>query len=126
MRCLVRNFIGELLEKEIDGSLDSLQKVVDGLIEFIYLPKLTEQGIAMIINEEGKLLELRPTIACMYKNEITDIISGEVLFVGIKYDSDELFDLTDEQIRFIENDFFDIKKRYFIPSPSAILDVIEL
>lgn len=42
--------------KEIDGSLKSMQKIVDGLIETVSLPQ--DDEFLLIVNEEGLLLEL--------------------------------------------------------------------
>lgn len=49
------------------GSLDMLQKIVGGLIEIIYIVPLLDslrsdfsKGKDLIINEEGKLLDLEP------------------------------------------------------------------
>ena len=40
--------------REIDGSLESMQRIVGGLIQPIYF----DDSIALICNDEGKLMDL--------------------------------------------------------------------
>ena len=61
-------------ERDIDGSLSSLQGIVEGYIEVIPL----SEDVAMVINEEGKLREM--TVNFAFRG---DLIVGPVVFVGI-------------------------------------------
>ena len=56
---------GELQEKEIENTLEELQKIVGGYIEFPFLSRVfNENKINIIINEEGKFIDgLKPEIA---------------------------------------------------------------
>jgi hypothetical protein len=56
--------------KEIPNTLDELQKIVGGRIEFIG----TKEGYNMFCNEEGKLMELEPNI---YIHGKLDFIAGQ-------------------------------------------------
>lgn len=58
---------GELKEREIENTLEELQKLVGGYIEVPYLGKIfRENGIDVIVNEEGKFVEgLRPEIVVL-------------------------------------------------------------
>lgn len=70
---------------EIDNSLESLQKIVGGLIEALYP---YEDAVALIVNEEGKLLGL-PLNRWMRDEEgvIYDVIAGTFLVVGLTEDN---------------------------------------
>ena len=56
---------GELKEKEINNTLEELQKIVGGYIEIPFISKVFRDNIIdVIINEEGKYIEgLEPSIA---------------------------------------------------------------
>lgn len=62
---------------EIGDDLKSMQQIVGGWIEE-YFPFETDQNIAIICNEEGKLNGLPPNraIRSEYTNEILDVIAG--------------------------------------------------
>ena len=59
--------------REIENSLKTLQDLVGGYIEPVRLPG----GICMIVNEEGKLLGLKPNFRLEH-----DLIVGTVVFVA--------------------------------------------
>ena len=60
--------------KEVENSLQSLQKLVGGYIETVSLP----HGVCMIVNEEGKLQGLQPNFRLDH-----DLIVGTAVFVGV-------------------------------------------
>ena len=79
---------------EIDGSLQGMQQVVGGYIQAIYP---FEDPVALICNEEGKLLELPFNRALRDEDgDIYDIVSGTVFLCGASPDSDRFEDLSDE------------------------------
>lgn len=77
---------GKLKEKEIENTLEELQKIVGGYIEIPYLSKrFNDNGIDVIINEEGKFIEgLKPEIAVIdgTTKQILDVINGSCVFVS--------------------------------------------
>ena len=77
--------------KDIDGSLESMQQVVDGYIEAIYP---FEEHVALVCNEEGKLLGLP-----MNRNlpEASDIICGTFFLCEAPPTEETFTSLTDEQ-----------------------------
>jgi hypothetical protein len=77
----------------IVNELSNLQSLVGGYIECI-----REEGFDIIINEEGKLLELEPNFA-LYGGR--DYVAGTAIFSGVDYNEGEFKSLTDEQIKFI-------------------------
>ena len=66
---------------EIDGSLESMQQIVDGYIEAIYP---FDDPVAIICNEEGKLNGL-PLNRALYNEdgEMFDIAHGNIIICGL-------------------------------------------
>ena len=77
--------------KEIEPGLKSLQKEVDGYIQAIYP---FEDEVAVVCNEEAKLIGIELNRALYYEGEIYDIVAGPFLVVGLT--EDDFGDLSDE------------------------------
>lgn len=94
---------GELQEREIENTLEELQKIVGGNIEFPFLGKVfAENEIDIIINEDGKYIDgLKPEIAVMTESgNIYDVIYGNCIFAS--HDSvGNTTALTDKQIEVV-------------------------
>ena len=77
---------GELKDKEIENSLENLQKIVGGYIEIPFLSETFDNnGIDVIINEEGKLIDgINPEIAIVDERDgrILDIVYGNCIFAS--------------------------------------------
>ena len=78
-------------ERELSGSLASLQELVGGLIQVIYP---FDDAVALLCNDEGKLLGLPMNRALP---ESGDIICGPFVVVGAPPGL-EFSDLTNEQM----------------------------
>ena len=76
----------------IDNDLRSFQDFVGGCIQVIPMGS----GIAMIVNEEGKLYGLPGNFFC---DETGDVIVGNVVFVGVN--SEDFCSLTIPQERLV-------------------------
>ena len=89
---------------EIDESLDSLQAEVGGMIEVLY-PFADE--VALICNEEGKLLGMPPNRSLRHpeSGSIYDIVCGPMLLCGAPLEKDSFGDLTPEQLDFYQNTY---------------------
>ena len=84
--------------KEIDGKLESMQKIVGGLIQAIY--PFEDETVALVCNEEGKLLGRPLNRALRDKNGmIYDIIASTFLICSAPPDSENFESLSDEQMR---------------------------
>jgi len=95
-------------EEFIKNSLEAKQKMVDGHIEYAYM--LDDPSVALICNEEGKMIGLP-----LNRDIGHDIIAGNFIIVGDN-DTGEDRSLTDEQIskykeRFNEKSITDTEKR---------------
>ena len=80
---------------EIEDTLEAMQSLVEGDIEE-YMP--FEDEVAIICNDEGKLLNLPPNRALRDCNgAIYDIVAGTFFLCAASADSDRFESLTDEQ-----------------------------
>ena len=85
MRVLVVEPGKRPMVREIETGLEPLQAAVGGLIEAVYP---FEEPVAIVCNEEGKLLELPLNRALLDENgSIYDIIAGTFLVVGLTEDN---------------------------------------
>ena len=83
--------------KEINDSLESMQKIVGGLIEAVYP---FDEPVALICNEEGKLLNLPLNRALRdSRGDVYDVIAGTFFLCAAPPDSDRFADLTDQQVK---------------------------
>ena len=83
--------------QDIDSDLKSMQKIVGGPIEAVYP---FDEPVALICNEEGKLLNL-PLNRALRDDEgnVYDIISGTFFVCAAPPDSDRFVGLTDQQVK---------------------------
>ena len=83
--------------QDIGSDLESMQKIVGGSIEAIYP---FEEPVALICNEEGKLLNLPLNRALRDDaGEVYDIISGTFFLCAAPTDSDHFAGLNDQQAK---------------------------
>ena len=83
--------------REIGDSLESMQRIVGGLIEAVYP---FDEPVALICNEEGKLLNLPLNRALRDDaGNVYDIISGTFFVCAAPPDSDHFAGLTDQQVK---------------------------
>lgn len=89
--------------RDIDGSLKSMQEIVGGLIQPIYL----DDSVALICNDEGKLMNLPANRRLRDKDrQIYDIVFGTFFLCGTPADSDHFTSLTPEQIEQYQKLFY--------------------
>ena len=83
--------------QDIGFDLESMQRIVGGFIQAMYP---FEEPVALICNEEGKLLGL-PLNRALRDDDGTvyDIISGSFFLCAAPPDSDRFADLTDQQVK---------------------------
>ena len=116
---------GMLEEKEIENTLEELQGIVGGYIEFPLLGGVFKKNIIdTIINEEGKYIEgLKPEIALIDNNtkKILDIVYGNCIFAS--HDSEgNTIGLNDKQIKVVKQElqmdvtltFQDVGKEFIV------------
>lgn len=87
--------------KVIPHTLDAMQNMVCGYIQAIYP---YEDSIAIVCNEEGKLLGMEPNRAIRNEDgDILDIISGTFFICGLS--EDDFCSLTGAQLAYYSNLF---------------------
>ena len=79
-------------ERDIPAALASLQEIAEGTIQAIYP---FEDSVALICNDEGKLMGLPANRALP---EIRDIICGTFAIVGAPPNEERFVSLTEEQL----------------------------
>ena len=83
--------------QNIDDTLTSMQQIVGGTIQAVYP---FEEPVALICNDEGKLLNLPLNRALRDSNgAIYDIVAGTFFLCAAPVDSDRFECLTDEQVQ---------------------------
>lgn len=81
---------------EIDNTLESLQKIVQGLIEPAYF---FEEPVCLICNEEGKINNMPLNRAvCDNNNNIIDIIAGPAIICDAS--GEDFASLNDKQLSY--------------------------
>ena len=97
MKILVIEPMKEPYVKEIDGELETMQNIVGGIIQAIY--PFDHPEIALVCNDEGKLMRLRPNRALFDDDgNIVDIVAGTFFLCSAPTESENFESLTDEQI----------------------------
>ena len=83
--------------QDVGSDLESMQKIVGGPIEAVYP---FDEPVALVCNEEGKLLNL-PLNRALRDDEgnVYDIISGTFFVCAAPPDSDHFAGLTDQQVK---------------------------
>ena len=76
MRVLFKSPNEKFEEREVENSLESMQKLVHGFVEQI--PTDIHDKVFMLVNEEGKLIGLEPNL-----HYYRDVIVGNIVFVSI-------------------------------------------
>lgn len=90
--------------KEIDGSLETMQGIVGGLIQVLYP---FGEPVALVCNDEAKLMDLQANRGLRDQNgQIYDIICGTFFICGAPTDSDSFASLTPEQIERYRERFY--------------------
>lgn len=118
---------------EIEDSLESMQKVVGGMIEE-YMP--FEDDVALVCNEEGKMLGLPLNRAIKVNdNEIADIIAGDFFICYAPIDSEKFLSMPDDLMaKYLEKfkqpeEFFrrgsSIMAIPYMPEERVVIDIDE-
>ena len=103
--------------KTIDGTLESMQAMVDGLIEVLYP---FDDEVALVCNEEGKLrgLPLNRGLCDCETGELIDIIAGDFFLCGAPADAEDFTSLTDLQLERYKTEYQ--HPEYFFRTPQGV------
>lgn len=96
MKVLVVEVGRQPMVQELDGSLRSMQEIVEGYIQPVYPWR---EEVALVCNEEGKINGMalnRPLLDD--RGQLVDIIAGTFFICSAPIDSESFQSLTDEQI----------------------------
>lgn len=94
---------------DIDGSLETMQMLVGGYIETMYI----DDDVALVCNEEGKINGSEPNRFAFDKGgRIIDLIYGDFFLIGAPIESDNFASLKPEQIKKYIKQYGDIGKSW--------------
>ena len=97
-------------EREIDGSLESMQQIVGGLIQAIYP---FDDTVALICNDEGKLMQMKPSRAILDEDgRVMDVIAGPFFICYAPIESETFLSLPDD-LREEMRKKFDLPEHYY-------------
>ena len=125
---------GELAQPiEIVDSLEAMQAAVGGSIEE-YMP--FEDDVALVCNEEGKLLGLPLNRAIKVNdNEIADIIAGDFFICYAPIESEKFLSMPDDLMKKYEDKFKQPEEFFrhgnnimaipYIPDERVVIDIDE-
>lgn len=86
----------------IANTLESMQKFLGGYIEEIYfLRRKINENISFIVNEEGRILDLDPSLQIIHDNKLLEVIHGNMIIVGVGTDGEDYISLNEHQIDII-------------------------
>lgn len=105
IRILVKNVGEKLEERTIDGELNTMQKIVGGILDVVGLP----EGIDMWVDDEGLLKGSKVNLILIdsVSNNPLQYIVGNVFFASSD-DEDETIGLSDEQVKWLKGNVIDI------------------
>ena len=108
------------VEKEINGSLKSMQEIVGGTIQAVYP---FADSVALICNDEGKLLGLQPNRSLREENtgRVYDVVVGTFFLCGAPAGAENFASLTDEQMQKYKKRFF--KPEWFVNMGGCLLTI---
>lgn len=90
-------------EREIDGSLNTMQGIVGGLIHPVNL----DDSVVLICNEEGKFIDLPANRGLRDKNgQLYNIVFGTFFLCGVSANRNHFTSLTPEQIKRYRERFY--------------------
>lgn len=84
----------ELITIPFSDKLEDLQALVHGHIEHLTFEGLIDHYIDCWINEEGKLIGMKPSLAYTHEGQVIDIVVGPLVFTRFD-DTGETYGLTD-------------------------------
>ena len=100
--------------QEIDGSLESMQKIVGGTIQAVYA---FDDPVAIVCNDEGKLLGLPMNRALTDDHGVPyDIVCGTFFMAGVG--REDFISLTEQQIEKYQRKYTN-EMVFSVPVPSG-------
>ncbi|AJD93425.1 hypothetical protein JMA_41070 (plasmid) [Jeotgalibacillus malaysiensis] len=92
-------------QEELEHDLESLQKFVGGYIEVtVAIPGSDDSNavdLLMVLNDEGKMKQLPPTIAYVKDREVVDFVAGNAFIT--RRTGEDFGSVTDEDFRTIQS-----------------------
>lgn len=112
----------------ISEDLESVQGLVGGYIESVYIPSLSNMKIMVLVDDEGLLKEKSPNIVRVDRSKnILDCLHGNVVFTGseLTIDGLEWVSLSENQVNFLYKNIFHAPLKY-TSKEGIILDSVSM
>lgn len=114
----------EIEVSEGENQLKDIQNCIGGHMEIPYIKKIfNDNEILVILNEEGKLLDLEPTCILKKDEQIYDTLNGNALFLG--EESENIIGLNEKQINIIKNEI-NLESTFYINDNENIITLASL
>lgn len=119
----------KIVLKEIEVSegkdqLKDIQDYIDGYMEIPYIKKIfNDNEILVILNEEGKLLNLEPTCILKKDEQVYDTLNGNILFLSAE--GENIIGLNEKQINIIKNEI-NLESTFYINDNENIITLASL
>ena len=97
---LVKRVEEDFKVESIDNTLEAFQKFVGGYIEVLNMGS----GIVAIMNEEGKLKDMKANLPIHRNGILADILHGDIMFAGTD-GSGDMDSISDEQVEMVKQYF---------------------
>lgn len=92
------------VDNDFNYTLESAQEYVDGYIEMSTIHDFGDgRTIDVVMNEEGKLVDLPPAMLITRNNEVIEYFAGNLLFVTTDLRTGDSIDLSDDSIKWIQD-----------------------
>ena len=113
---------------DVSEDLESVQGLVGGYIESVYIPTLSNMKIMVLVDDEGLLKEKSPNVVRVDRSKnILDCLHGNVVFTGSKQTIDglEWVSLSENQVNFLYKNIFHAPLKY-TSKEGIILDSVSM
>ena len=121
MKALVKEVGKDFEVVDIDGDLETLQKLVDGYIECVSYRMLSIKGLVAIVNEEGKFTKEVNIAIANGSGSIVDIIHGTIIILGVN--GDDFKSLSESDIRYVLKELYSVRDFSFTKGTLGVLTI---
>lgn len=95
-----------IVVKEIKNHFETFQELVGGSFQMPFISeKLAHEGISVYINDEGKLINLEPSMLITKDDKLLDYFVGTCVFVSHDDDGNTI-SLNEKQINYLKKNVF--------------------
>lgn len=102
IRAILLKTDGKFVVNNFKYSYENMKEIVGGWLEAFTLRHDGDRTITIWLNEEGKLIGLKPNLAVVKDGELIDVIVGDILITATNAEG-ETVGLNDEELDYVKN-----------------------